>query len=315
MAPLSARERNEALLFYFGTAVATLGWWVWLAFNPEVKPIFFGEAFSQQFAWLFFAPDMVSAVVIAPWCGFAVAQASKFAGPLAWIHFGAQGYALVMAIGLAVIDPGAYWGGLAMAASAGLALIFAMRIHGVHILWGPFDFNPAPARSVLGNGLKSVQQTVVMWGTFLILIPLVLVLIERSMGWDVNWFSGVGYQIVGVLLFLLGGTMGIAAMVRMVREGDGTPLPTNCANRLVTGGIYSLIRNPMSFGGTIQGFGIAFFIGSPLIIVYSVVGIASWEVLVRHLEEGYLLEVFGDEYAVYLRRVSCYLPRLGSGAG
>lgn len=313
MGSLSPRERNESLLFYFGTAIGTAAWWVLLALYPDWKVHFFGAEFGERFSWLFFAPDVISAVVIAPWCGLAVIRSSKLASPLAWVHFGAQGYAMVLAVGMAVIDPSAYWGGLAMALSASLALIFAMRIQGVHILWGPFDFRPAETRSPRENGLRSLGQTFVMWGVFLVLIPLVLVGFEVALGWNVHWIAEGWMVAAGAALFVFGGSMGISAMVNMVRDGEGTPLPRNCANRLVTRGIYRFIRNPMSFGGVIQGVGVSLIVGSPLILLYTVVGLASWEVLVRHLEEEYLEACFGEEYMEYRRRVRCYVPRLSAG--
>ena len=52
-------------------------------------------------------------------------------------------------------------------------------------------------------------------------------------------------RVVGGLLTAAGASFVVSAFVRFVREGLGTPAPVAPPSRLVVGGVYRYIRNPM----------------------------------------------------------------------
>jgi protein-S-isoprenylcysteine O-methyltransferase Ste14 len=58
---------------------------------------------------------------------------------------------------------------------------------------------------------------------------------------------------------------------------------------------------------------VGLLIGSPVVMLYALAGIAAWEVLVRHEEEAYLRQTFGQAHAEYSARVACWLPRFHLG--
>ncbi|MGH3648748.1 MAG: isoprenylcysteine carboxyl methyltransferase, partial [Micromonosporaceae bacterium] len=56
---------------------------------------------------------------------------------------------------------------------------------------------------------------------------------------------GVVLQVAGAALIVAGIAALTSAFVRFVREGSGTPAPVAPPGRLVVGGLYRYVRNPM----------------------------------------------------------------------
>lgn len=306
MGELSRREQRLAIAFYLGTSVATTAWWALLLFRPDLRPAFLGHAFSERFLWILAGPDLTSALVMSTAMVFLLSRRHRATSILAWLHFGAQGYAWALSIGLAILDPAAYWGVVAMTFSAGIALAFALRIQQADILWGSFKFRQAPSGPASGHWRQALRQTAAMWIIFLAVIPIGIALIELAFGWNQHWLS-VGWRIgVGVCLFVLGGSLGLWAGRTMTRYGDGTPLPSASARNLVVAGPYRLIRNPMALGGVVQGIAVGLIIGSPLVMLYAFIGAVWWDVLARPMEEQYLMETFGEAYRQFQRAVPCW---------
>lgn len=310
MAKPVAREHLVASVFYCATVLVTMVWWAWLLVEPGARHHFFGRPASLDLFDVFFVPDALSAGLLAGALAIVVVKWPLFAGPLAWIHFGAQGYATVIAVSLAVADPMAYWGVVSMVFSAGCALAFAIRLQKIDILWGPFKFAGAPVASPLIHWRHALLQTAAMWIVFLALVPLAIASLELRFNWHQNWLRPSWLMPAGLLLFACGGLLGLWAGHTMTHRGDGTPLPSAGARRLVVDGPYRFVRNPMALGGILQGFAVGTAIGSPLVMTYAVIGGVWWDVLARWKEEEFLAGRFGEAYLQYRSKVRCWIPRL-----
>lgn len=154
--------------------------------------------------------------------------------------------------------------------------------------------------------LATLVQTIVMWGTFLGLMPWCLVLLERWIG--LPNFTSTWQVPVGLSGFALCGSLGLWSGFSMAWHGDGTPLPTATARKLVVVGPYRWVRNPMAIAGLGQGTAVGIALGSWSVMLGVVVGLLVWQVWVRPAEETDLEARFGDDYRHYRATVGCWWP-------
>jgi protein-S-isoprenylcysteine O-methyltransferase Ste14 len=117
-------------------------------------------------------------------------------------------------------------------------------------------------------------------------------------------------RVAGALLIAIGVGFLLHAFARFVIEGIGTPAPVAPTERLVVGGVYRHVRNPMylAVGATIVGQALLF--GEPALLGYAAVFAAIVFCFVRLYEEPALTERFGESYDAYRRAVPGWLPRL-----
>jgi protein-S-isoprenylcysteine O-methyltransferase Ste14 len=128
-------------------------------------------------------------------------------------------------------------------------------------------------------------------------------------GWDaagdVPWWQAA----LGVLLIAAGGGVLLHAFARFVVEGIGTPAPVAPTQRLVVGGIYRYVRNPMYIAVASTIVGQALLLGRPGLLLYAAVFGAVVLAFVRGYEEPALARSFGAEYDAYRRAVPGWRPR------
>jgi protein-S-isoprenylcysteine O-methyltransferase Ste14 len=116
--------------------------------------------------------------------------------------------------------------------------------------------------------------------------------------------------VLGAALIAIGAAVLVHTFARFVAEGRGTPAPVAPTERLVVGGLYRHVRNPMyvAVGATIVGQ--ALLLGRPGLLAYAAVFWAVVAAFVHGYEEPTLSARYGDEYAAYRRAVPAWWPRL-----
>ena len=117
-------------------------------------------------------------------------------------------------------------------------------------------------------------------------------------------------RVLGVILLLAGVIVLVQAFVRFVVEGFGTPAPIAAPERLVVGGVYRYVRNPMYMAVLAAIVGQALLLGRLGLLLYAA---AMWLIaaaFVRFYEEPTLTRRFGAEYEAYRRAVPAWWPRL-----
>jgi protein-S-isoprenylcysteine O-methyltransferase Ste14 len=117
-------------------------------------------------------------------------------------------------------------------------------------------------------------------------------------------------RVAGAILIVVGATVLIHSFVRFVVEGTGTPAPVAPPERLVVGGAYRYVRNPMYVGVLATIVGQALVIGQPVLLAYALVVFLAVAAFVRWYEEPTLGRRFGAEYDAYRRAVPAWWPRI-----
>jgi protein-S-isoprenylcysteine O-methyltransferase Ste14 len=115
---------------------------------------------------------------------------------------------------------------------------------------------------------------------------------------------------LGAALIAAGGATMVHAFARFVREGSGTPAPVAPPERLVVGGLYRHVRNPMYLAGSATIVGQGLLLGQPILFLYAAAGSGAFTTFVRFYEEPVLARKFGADYETYRRAVPRWRPRL-----
>jgi protein-S-isoprenylcysteine O-methyltransferase Ste14 len=148
---------------------------------------------------------------------------------------------------------------------------------------------------------------------FLVLVPGV---VAGLVPW---WLTGWRFQnplpywvplrVGGLILLAAGVVVLLQAFVRFVVEGLGTPAPVAPTERLVVGGLYRYVRNPMYLAVAAIIVGQALALGQPILLLYAGAFAVAVAAFVHWYEEPTLRRRFGDQYEAYRRAVPAWWPR------
>jgi len=114
--------------------------------------------------------------------------------------------------------------------------------------------------------------------------------------------STAGVVVVGAAVLL-------HAFVRFVAEGLGTPTPLAPTQRLVIGGLYRYVRNPMYLAVAATILGQAMIFRRPGMVLYASVFAVAVGAFAHFYEEPTLARRFGAEYDAYRRAIPAWWPR------
>jgi protein-S-isoprenylcysteine O-methyltransferase Ste14 len=117
-------------------------------------------------------------------------------------------------------------------------------------------------------------------------------------------------RVVGAILLAGGLIVLVQAFARFVVEGLGTPAPIAAPERLVVGGAYRHVRNPMYVAVLAIIVGQALLLGQLGLLVYAAVVWLPVAAFVRWYEEPTLTRRFGADYQAYRQAVPAWWPRL-----
>src|SRR5438128_5914318 len=108
-------------------------------------------------------------------------------------------------------------------------------------------------------------------------------------------------QVLGGVLLLAGAAVLVRSFARFVSEGRGTPAPVAPTQRLVVGGLYRYVRNPMYVAVLATILGQALLLGRWVLLGYALVVFVAVYGFVRLYEEQELARVYGAQYDDYRR--------------
>ena len=163
---------------------------------------------------------------------------------------------------------------------------------------------PSPGGRRRRAAVGSVAFLAVAPGVVAGLVPWLLT------GWDAQsppWAPGV--RLLGGVLIGLGVAALLHAFARFVVEGLGTPAPVAPTERLVVGGLYRYVRNPMYLAVGAIVVGQALLLGRAVLLAYACAFGAAVFAFVHWYEEPTLARRFGQRYEAYRRAVPGWRPR------
>jgi len=119
-----------------------------------------------------------------------------------------------------------------------------------------------------------------------------------------------GVHAAGIALAAAGGLAVFGAQLGM---GESWRIGVSDEERtdLITGGWFSLCRNPIYTAMIVGWLGFALLVPTWLGFAAVVVIAAGLELQVRFVEEPYLIRIHGDAYQAYTSRVGRFLPGIG----
>jgi protein-S-isoprenylcysteine O-methyltransferase Ste14 len=129
-------------------------------------------------------------------------------------------------------------------------------------------------------------------------------------GYGLPLSSSAAMLAAGSLLILVGLAVLLHAFARFALEGEGTPAPIAPTKRLVVGGAYRYVRNPMYVAVLSIILGQALLFADWSLALYAGIVAAAVFTFVRLYEEPTLARCYGEDYEAYRRAVPGWLPRL-----
>jgi protein-S-isoprenylcysteine O-methyltransferase Ste14 len=116
--------------------------------------------------------------------------------------------------------------------------------------------------------------------------------------------------VAGLAIAVLGVVVTLAAQASM---GPSWRVGVDTSERtaLVTGGAFTVVRNPIFTAMIATALGLALAVPNLISLTGVVVLVVAIEIHVRAVEEAYLARVHGAAYAAYAARVGRFLPGLG----
>ena len=165
---------------------------------------------------------------------------------------------------------------------------------------------PSTTEGTLALWAKSLLNAVSFFAVFMVALPWIAYRLAPSPLPLAPWLMSIG----GVMLFGGGISVWLACLDLFSRRGRGTPFPLDAPSRLVTGGPFAVIRNPIMASEVAVIWGEALYFAALGILAYAAIVTIGAHLLVLYVEEPELRQRFGEQYEAYRSRVPRWLPRL-----
>ena len=135
---------------------------------------------------------------------------------------------------------------------------------------------------------------------------------QRISRWRMQapFFAWAGLRPLGAGLILTGTVVLLDCFARFALQGRGTPAPVYPTERLVVGGWYRYVRNPMYVAVLSVVLGQALLLGSRGLLTYAALLGVAFHLFVLLYEEPTLRGRYGAGYTAYCAAVRRWWPRL-----
>jgi protein-S-isoprenylcysteine O-methyltransferase Ste14 len=128
-------------------------------------------------------------------------------------------------------------------------------------------------------------------------------------GWQPGTTQPAVMVAVGAALAAAGCGVLLHSFARFALDGLGTPAPQAPTERLVVGGLYRYVRNPMYLALQAILIGQVLLLDRPVLLLYAAAVAVTTAAFTRWYEEPALRRRYGEQYEQYRRQVPGWLPR------
>jgi protein-S-isoprenylcysteine O-methyltransferase Ste14 len=129
--------------------------------------------------------------------------------------------------------------------------------------------------------------------------------------WRVRDYPGDAFlRPLGIFAVVIGGVVLLEAFARFAMVGRGTPAPVYPTNRLIVGGTYRYVRNPIYLAVEAIILGEAAVLGTIDLVIYAAIIAVGFHLFVVLVEEPTLKRSFPKDYRRYAEHVRRWVPRL-----
>ena len=296
--------QKSASIYFAFQGVAVIAWWVLLIAVPTSRK-YFQMGDGETILLAFWLPDLFLLAIGSLILSWLIIANHKFMPIVLWFVVGTISYASFYCLAFAWMTETGWLGVVAMFPAMIMSGNFAI---GLTPNFNKLMFRHSKEAKTSWILTKTLTQIIVVWSLILLVFPLLIVQIEAKLG--IPRFAFPMQTLLGIILFPLISLIGLASAYSMAKIGRGTPLPMDTASKLVVSGIYAYVRNPMAISGIGQGLLVGFLLGSPLVLLYALLGGFIWQFVYRRLEEDDLVKQFAADYEDYRQNVRCWIPNL-----
>ena len=113
-------------------------------------------------------------------------------------------------------------------------------------------------------------------------------------------------QAVAIAFDILGLSLTFWARAHLGRNWSGN-VTVKSDHELIRSGPYAVVRHPIYTGTSLAALGLAILNGDLLSLAATVLLLLGWRIKSR-MEERFMMEQFGADYANYMRRVKALIP-------
>jgi protein-S-isoprenylcysteine O-methyltransferase Ste14 len=156
--------------------------------------------------------------------------------------------------------------------------------------------------------VRALLFALVAPGAVAVLFPYLLL----SLDWEWERLELGTVRLLGLPFMLLGGLAYLGCLWEFVSRGRGTPSPFDPPQKLVTGGLYRFVRNPMYVTVGCFLIGEILFFESLILLLFLLFLWLDFHLFIVLYEEPTLKRAFGSPYEDYLQGVPRWIPRLRS---
>lgn len=143
---------------------------------------------------------------------------------------------------------------------------------------------------------------VIVYGQYILTAIPIIITYVFDLKFPVNNGFEVLFKIIGILLIAFGLGLDLSAKIK-------SKIFNNVENnKLVTDGVYSIVRNPVYSGALLECTGAVLIANNFILLVVPVICWLYMTVFLIKTEEKWLMELYGSEYAAYCQRVNRCIP-------